>query len=421
MNRSDHWERGLLRRLFDTAIESADPRRVLAQHLPDPPRGRCVVIGAGKASALMARAVEEAWPDVRMTGVVSTRYGHGVETSRIEVLEAGHPVPDHNSLRAARLMLEAVKDLGPDDLVLALMSGGGSSLLVQPVEGITLQDKQEVNRLLLSCGADIGLMNTVRRRLSAVKGGRLARAAAPARLVTLAISDVPGDDPMAIASGPTYSAPGEELDLTTFLDGAGRFVPPHVRQALARPQEPAAVAAVPDFRLIATPAKMLTAVAEEARRHGLQALILGDALEGDAASLGTVMSGIARSVRHHGVPVAPSAVLLSGGETTVSIGSGPTGRGGRNTAFLLSLLAALKGEPGIWALAGDTDGIDGTEDAAGGTIGPDSWTRALSAGLNPAAKLAEHDSYSVFGMLDDLIITGPTRTNVNDFRAILIA
>lgn len=421
MEWNDERARRVLRRLFDAGVASADPLRVLARHLPEPPRGRCVVVGAGKAAAVMAQAVEAAWTDVPLSGVVVTRYGHAVPTRRVAVIEAAHPVPDDNSEIAARRVLDAVRGLGPDDLVLALISGGGSSLLALPAAGVTLADKRAVNRLLLASGADIGVMNAVRRRLSAIKGGKLAAAAAPARVVTLAISDVPGDDPLTIASGPTVPPDGREADVDGFLAHIAGDLPAHLLPLLTRDADAAAQAAAPDYRLIATPMLALRAAAEAARAEGLAPVILGDALEGEARELGTAMAGIARSIRRHGEPAGAPAVLLSGGETTVSIGRGPAGRGGRNTAFLLGLMLALRGDEGIWALAGDTDGIDGTEDAAGAVIGPDSWRRALAAGLDPAAALARHDSYSLFAALGDLVMTGPTLTNVNDFRAVLVA
>ncbi|MGI6245071.1 MAG: glycerate kinase type-2 family protein [Pseudochelatococcus sp.] len=421
MEWNDERARRVLRRLFDAGVASADPLRVLARHLPEPPRGRCVVVGAGKAAAVMAQAVEAAWTDVPLSGVVVTRYGHAVPTRRVAVIEAAHPVPDDNSEIAARRVLDAVRGLGPDDLVLALISGGGSSLLALPAAGVTLADKRAVNRLLLASGADIGVMNAVRRRLSAIKGGKLAAAAAPARVVTLAISDVPGDDPLTIASGPTVPPDGREADVDGFLAHIAGDLPAHLLPLLTRDADAAAQAAAPDYRLIATPMLALRAAAEAARAEGLAPVILGDALEGEARELGTAMAGIARSIRRHGEPAGAPAVLLSGGETTVSIGRGPAGRGGRNTAFLLGLMLALRGDEGIWALAGDTDGIDGTEDAAGAVIGPDSWRRALAADLDPAAALARHDSYSLFAALGDLVMTGPTLTNVNDFRAVLVA
>ncbi|WP_062114726.1 glycerate kinase type-2 family protein [Aureimonas sp. AU40] len=406
--------------VFGAAVRSADPKAVLAGFLPDKPKGRCVVVGAGKAAALMAAAVEEAWPDVEIGGVVVTRYGHRAPTRRIEVLEAAHPVPDAASEAAARRILAEVHGLGPDDLVLVLISGGGSALMALPAEGLTLADKKAVNRLLLQSGAGISDMNRVRRRLSGIKGGRLARAAAPARVVTLAISDVPGDDPRTIASGPTVFDPEAGEDLSALAARLGPGLPEAARRRLSAPAEPGAPFAA-DYRLIATPQMALEAAAARAREEGVAALILGDALEGEAREAGILMAGIARSVRRHGHPAPMPLLLLSGGETTVTIGQERPGRGGRNTEFLLALAVALRGEPGIHALAGDTDGIDGTEDAAGAFVAPDTLARALSAELDPADVLARHDSYTLFDKLGDLMRTGPTLTNVNDLRAILVA
>lgn len=409
----------LLRRLFAAAVTSADPATRVAAFLPEPPkRGRLVVVGAGKSAAAMARAVEVAWPEVAMTGVVVTRYGHAVPTERIAVLEAAHPVPDANGAEAARRILAAVAGLGPDDLVLALISGGGSALMTAPAPGLTLEEKMEVNRLLLASGAPIGAMNRMRRRLSAIKGGRLARAAAPARVVTLAISDVPGDDPLAIASGPTVHDP-DEGDLSALVAELGPRLPEAARRLLLAPpshHEPFAA----DYRLIAAPMMALEAAAAVARAGGLTPIILGDALEGEAREAGRLMGGIARAASRYGQPVAGPAVLLSGGETTVTLGADPPGRGGRNTEFLLGLALSLDGLPGVHALAADTDGIDGTEDAAGALVTPDTLARARTVGLDPTAMLTAHDSYSLFERLGDLVRTGPTLTNVNDFRAILI-
>jgi hydroxypyruvate reductase len=416
--------RSALRAVFDAAVEAADPLKMLAAHLPEKPRGRCIVVGAGKSAAVMAAALEAAWPDVEMSGAVVTRYGHAVPTQRIEVIEASHPVPDANSERGARRLLELVQGLGPDDLVLALMSGGGSALLALPAKGLTLADKQAVNRALLASGATITEMNAVRKHLSAIKGGRLAAAAAPARMVTLAISDVPGDDPAVIASGPTVP------DATTFADARalvtrfGLQLPPQVSARLSQDaDETPKPGSLPnaEFHLIATPTMALRQAAETARGLGLTPMILGDALEGESRELGTVMAGIARSVRDHSLPLAAPALLLSGGETTVTIGAGEPGRGGRNTEFLLGLAVALAGASGIWAAAGDTDGIDGTEDAAGAIVTPDTLARAAAAGFPGRKFLAAHDSYSLFDAIGDLIRTGPTLTNVNDIRAILIA
>jgi len=416
--------RAALRSVFDAAVAAADPRRVLAPHLPAPPRGRCVVVGAGKSAAVMAAALEQAWPDVPLEGVVVTRYGHSVATRRIAVLESSHPVPDANGEAAARRILAAVQGLGPDDLVVALMSGGASALLPLPAPGLTLADKQAVNRALLASGAVISEMNCVRKHLSAIKGGRLAAAAAPARVVTLAISDVPGDDPAVIGSGPTVPDPTNFSQARGILAKYGITPSPQVAARLAQDaDETPKPGSLPhaEFRMIATPLMALRAAADAARTAGLAPLILGDALEGESREMGTVLAGIAKSVRAHGEPLPPAALLLSGGETTVTIGAGPAGRGGRNSEFLLGLAVALAGLPGIWAAAGDTDGIDGTEDAAGALVAPDTLARARAAGLDPAAILAGHDSFSLFAALGDLIRTGPTLTNVNDLRAILIA
>jgi len=411
--------RDLLLQLFAAAVDSADPAQTVARHLPELPRGRVVVVGAGKSAAAMARAVEMAWPDVDLSGVVVTRYGHGVPTERIEVIEAAHPVPDANGAMAAKRILQAVSGLGPDDLVLALISGGGSALMTAPAPGLTLEEKMQVNRLLLASGVPISVMNRVRRRLSAVKGGRLALAAAPARVVTLAISDVPGDDPLAIASGPTVHDPDGGADLSEIVDQLGPDLPVAARQLLLAAPKPIPAFAA-DYRLISTPQMALEAAAKLAHAAGITPLILGDALEGEASTTGQVMAGIARSAALHGHPVAGPAVLLSGGETTVSIGDVKPGRGGRNTEFLLSMALALDGQTGIHTLACDTDGIDGTEDAAGAIITPDTLTRARAAGLDPRAILRGHDSYSLFDRIGDLVRTGPTLTNVNDFRAVFI-
>ena len=424
MGWDDARARSALRAVFDAAVAAADPLEMLAHHLPDKPRGRCIVVGTGKSAAVMAAALEAAWPDVAMSGAVVTRYGHAVPTQRIEVIEASHPVPDANSERGAKRLLELVQGLGPDDLVLALISGGGSALLALPADGLTLADKQAVNRALLASGATITEMNAVRKHLSAIKGGRLAAAAAPARVVTLAISDVPGDDPAVIASGPTVPDATSFADARALVARFGLDLPAQVITRLARDDdETPKPGSLPnaEFHLIATPAMALRAAAETARGLGLTPLILGDALEGESRELGIVMAGIARSVRDHDLPLAAPALLLSGGETTVTIGSGKAGRGGRNTEFLLGLAVALAGLPGVWAVAGDTDGIDGTEDAAGAIVTPNTLARAEAAGLSARAVLGGHDSYSLFDAIDDLIRTGPTLTNVNDIRGVLIA
>ena len=425
----DRWDdaraRAALRRLFDAAVRSADPRAILARFLPEPPAGRVVVVGAGKSSAVMAAALEAAWPDRPLEGLVVTRYGHAVPTTRIEVVEASHPVPDAAGEAAAARILQAVQGLTEHDLVLALISGGGSALMPLAAPGLTLADKQSVNRALLACGATINEMNVVRRHLSAIKGGRLAATAYPARVVTLAISDVPGDDPAAIASGPTVPDPSSFRDARAIVARYGIDLPPAVRAHLdaaeeetPKPDDPRLARA--EFRLIATPMMALQAAAREAEALGLTPLILGDALEGEARDAGTLLAGIARCVAAHGLPVAPPAVLLSGGETTVTLG-GAQGAGGRNGEALLGLAAALAGQPRVWALMADTDGIDGSESNAGAVATPDTLASSRDAGVDPLAALAGHRSHDVFKAVGDLVVTGPTLTNVNDFRAIIIA
>ncbi len=426
MNWTDDDARRFLRRVFDASVAAADPRVMLKTHLPPKPAGRCVVIGCGKSAASMAWALEEAWPDVDLSGLVVTRYGHAVPTRRIEVMQSSHPVPDENSEIAARRMLETVTGLSDEDLVIALISGGGSALMALPAPGLTLADKQAINRALLASGATIGEMNCVRKHLSAIKGGRLAQRAAPARLVTLAISDVPGDDPAVIASGPTVADPTSFADARALLARYGIALSPAMQAWMDAGDETPKPGALANarFQLIATPSMALAAAAAVAREAGVTPIILGDALEGESRELGIVMAGIARSIRTHGQPARAPALVLSGGETTVSIGAGPAGRGGRNTEFLLSLAVTLGGAAGIWAVAGDTDGIDGTEDAAGAIVTPDTLARAqgLARGLalDPRGVLAAHDSYSLFDAIGDLIRTGPTLTNVNDVRAILV-
>lgn len=418
---TDARARAVLRRMFAAAIASADPRLTIAGALPAKPRGRCIVIGAGKASAAMAAGLDAAWPDVDVSGVVVVRRGHAVPAGRIEILEASHPVPDAASETAARRIISAVHGLTADDLVVALMSGGGSALMTLPAPPMTLADKQTVNRALLASGATIAEMNVVRKHLSAIKGGRLALAARPARLVTLVISDIPGDDPAAIASGPTLPDASTKADARKIISRFAIELPEAARLALETASETPKPGEIDtDVRIIAAPVMALDAAARVAREEGLTPVILGDAIEGEARELGTVMAGIAQSVARHAQPTAAPAVLLSGGETTVSIGRGPAGRGGRNTEFLLGLAVALSGAPDIWAIAGDSDGIDGTEDAAGALIAPDTLGRATAMGLDARAFLTAHNSYTFFDHLGDLVHTGPTLTNVNDIRAVLI-
>lgn len=409
----------LLRRMMTAAIAAADPATVLARHLPAKPKGRCIVVGAGKSAAAMASALEKAWPDVDLSGVVVTRYGHSVPTERIRVRESSHPVPDAAGMQAAQEIFQTAQTAGKDDLVIALISGGGSALMPLPASPLTLDEKIAVNGLLLKSGLTIDDMNRVRRRLSQIKGGGLARAASPAKLVTLAISDVPGDDPAAIASGPTVPDPTAGDDLSHLVDRLGPNLPQTARDILSAPAKMASDFDT-DYRMIATPQMSLEAAAMVAREAGVTPIMLGDALEGEARELGIVMAGIAKSVARHGAPAHTPAVLLSGGETTVSIGDTKPGRGGRNTEFILSLAIALNRQSNIHALAVDTDGIDGTEDAAGATISPDFLERAQAKGLDAKGYLTNHDSYSLFKETGDLVLTGPTLTNVNDFRAVLV-
>lgn len=413
--------RAVLRQMFDAAVASADPALAIPRHLPGKPKGRCVVVGAGKASAAMAAALDAAWPDVELFGVVVTRYGHAVPAGRIRIVEAAHPIPDAASEGAARAILDAVQGLGADDLVVTLISGGGSALMTLPAGRMTLEDKKAVNKSLLLSGATIGEMNVVRKHLSAIKGGRLAAAARPARLVTLVISDVPGDDPAVIASGPTVP---DQSTLDDAKEIIARFridLPDRAKEWLAHAEEtPKSGDVASEVRLIAAPSQALAAAADVAQKSGIASLILGDALEGESRELGTVMAGIARSAQTHGHLVRSPAVLLSGGETTVTIGSGGAGKGGRNTEFLLGFAVAMQGQPGIWAIAGDSDGIDGTEDAAGAIVTPYTLGSGRARDLDARRFLSAHDSYSYFDALGDLVRTGPTLTNVNDIRAILI-
>jgi glycerate 2-kinase len=417
-----------LRQLLDAALAAADPALALPPHLPAPPKGRTVVVGAGKAAAKMAKAVEDHW-QAPLSGLVVTRYGHNVPCQRIEVVEAAHPVPDAAGQNAAKRILAMVQGLGEDDLVLCLISGGASALLSLPAPGVTLADKQAVTRELLRCGATISEINCVRKHLSAIKGGRLAAAAWPAPIATFAISDVPGDDPAVIGSGPTVADP------TTFTDARRIFTryaltPPSAVAACLhyavdetpKPGDPRLARAT--YQLIATPRDALQGAAEAAREAGVTPLVLGDAIEGEAREVALRHATLARNAQAGILPSdaeseeALPVVLLSGGETTVTVTG--RGRGGRNSEFLLALALALGGAPGIYALAADTDGIDGTEANAGAVIGPETLQRAKAAGIDPAARLRENDAWSVFAALDDLVVTGPTLTNVNDFRAILV-
>lgn len=413
-----------LRTMFDAAIAAASPRVCLTPHLAElrPPTGRTLVIGAGKAAAAMARAVEDSWPGA-LSGLVVTRDGYETPTSRIECVAAKHPVPDERGRAAAGRMLEMMRGLSADDLVIALISGGGSALLTAPAPGLSLADKQAVNRALLASGAPIGEMNVVRKHLSAIKGGRLALAARPARIVTYLISDVPGDDPGVIASGPTVA------DASTFADALAvmakyRIDPPaavraHLEAGVAgrieetpKPGDPRLSHA--STVMTVTPMRALEAVAGVARREGYEPVILGDAIEGLARDVARQHAGRIRDLAGKGRPVA----LISGGETTVEVRG--KGRGGRNVEYLLALALELDGRPGVWSLAGDTDGVDGVEDIAGARIAPDTLSRAKAAGLDARARLEDNDGHGFFEALGDSIVTGPTRTNVNDCRISLI-
>jgi hydroxypyruvate reductase len=408
--------------MFDAAIASAQPAVCIPRHLPPAPPGRLIVIGAGKASAAMAQAVEQNWPG-SLTGLVVTRYGYAVPCRHIEIIEAAHPVPDAAGMHAAQRMLDLVGRLSADDLVLCLISGGGSALLPLPANGLTLDLKQNVSRDLLGSGATISEINCVRRHLSAIKGGRLGAACYPAQVLTLLISDVPGDRPVDIASGPTVPDP------TTCEDAlriARRYAIDLPQAALALLESKRGESVKPgDPRLarartltIATPQMALEAAAAVARSAGIAAHILSDAIEGEAKDVGKAFAGIAHQVAERNQPFAAPCVLLSGGETTVTVRG--SGRGGRNVEFLLALGIALEGHGRIHALAGDTDGVDGQEEVAGAYLRPDSLERARASGLKPHEMLANNDAHSFFGALHDSIITGPTLTNVNDFRAILI-
>ena len=424
-----------LLRLYRTAVQRAQPLHSMAAHLPPVPKGRTVVLGAGKAGGSMAQALEALWPlEAPLSGLIVTRYGHvpprpeGLPR-RLDVVEAAHPVPDAAGLAAAERILALTQGLTEDDLVLCLISGGGSALLTLPAEGLTLEEKQRINRALLESGAAIGEMNCVRKHLSRIKGGRLAAACAPARVVTLTISDVPGDDPSVIASGPTVPDATTCADALAILDRYRIEVPAAVRAALQAggletPKPGDACFDGHAVHMIATPQQSLEAAAEAARAAGIAAYILSDEIEGESREVGKVHAALARAVANHGQPFARPCVILSGGETTVTIrqrppGS-PKGRGGRAGEFCLGLAQALQGQEGVWAFAADTDGIDGVEDNAGARVSPDTLARAAAQGLRIGGYLDRNDAYGYFEALGDLVVTGPTNTNVNDFRALLI-
>lgn len=426
--------REFLRALYDTAVQRALPAHSIAAHLPKPPKGRTLVLGAGKAGGAMAEAVHALWPqDAPISGLVVTRYDHVPPAykalqqqgrARLEVVEAAHPVPDEAGRRAAQRIVELTRGLTADDLVLCLVSGGGSALLALPAEGITLEEKQAVNKALLKSGAAIDEMNCVRKHLSAIKGGRLAAMCAPARVVTLLISDVPGDEPAVIASGPTVPDATTCADALAILQRYGIDIPPAARAGLEsgafetpKPGDP--VFAGHEVHMIATPQQSLEAAAALARQAGIAAHILSDEIEGESREVGKVHAALARAVARHGQPFARPCVILSGGETTVTV-KHKGGRGGRASEFLLGCGIALQGQPGVWVLAADTDGIDGVEDNAGAIVSPDTLARAASRGLKAREFLDRNDVYGFFAALDDLVVPGPTFTNVNDFRALLV-
>ena len=427
--------RALLQYLYDVAVQRALPLHNTAACLPPPPKGRTLVLGAGKAGGAMAQAVEALWPaDAPLSGLVVTRYHHTPPRpaglpQRIEVVEASHPVPDAAGLAAAQRILQLTEGLTADDLVLCLISGGGSALLTLPCDGLTLEEKQKINRQLLESGAHIGEMNTVRKHLSAIKGGRLAAACAPAQVVTLTISDVPGDDPSVIASGPTVGDASTCADALAILARYQIAVPEGVlerlrSQALETPKPGDAVFSGHAVHMIATPQQSLEAAAAAARALGMEAHILSDEIEGESREVGKVHAALARAVARRGQPFAKPCVILSGGETTVSVrpqpAGTPRGRGGRAGEFCLGLAQALQGQAGVWALAADTDGIDGVEDNAGAFVAPDTLVRARAAGIKVEQFLDRNDAYGFFEPLGALVLTGPTHTNVNDFRALLI-
>ncbi|HBU96522.1 glycerate kinase type-2 family protein [Thalassospira lucentensis] len=409
--------------MMDAALKAADPAVQIPLNMPAKPKGKTIVIGAGKASANMARAFEKAW-DGPLEGLVVTRYGHAVACEKIEIVEASHPVPDAAGQKAAERILEIVKKAGPDDLVVCMISGGGSALLALPGPGLTLEDKQSISKALLRSGATISEMNCVRKHLSAIKGGRLAQASSPARMVTYLVSDVPGDDPAIIASGPTVADPTTGKDALDILRHYQIDIPTAAKDLLTNSTHETVKPGDACFDghetvMLARPQDSLEAAAKIARDLGLNPVILGDAIEGEAREVAIMHAGIAHQVANHGQPAAKPCVLLSGGETTVTV-RGKGGRGGRNSEFLLSLLIQFRDQAGLSAIAIDTDGIDGSEDNAGAIIDPTSWLKGQDAGIDLREYLANNDAYSAFAKIDDLLVTGPTLTNVNDFRAILI-
>lgn len=415
-------DRVLLTQLFEAAVAAADPRIALQPHLPEPPKGRTIVIGAGKGVAQMAAAFEELW-DRPLEGVVVTRYGYAAPTKMIRVMEAAHPVPDEAGLAAVEAITTAVSDLTKDDLVVALICGGGSSLLPAPPRGLTLEDEQALNRVLLASGAPISVMNAIRKQVSTIKGGRLAQMASPAKVVSLIVSDVPGDSPAQVASGPTVPDPSNRKTALDFVSGYRISLPERIQEYLSSspdstPLPDQEVFARNSVSVIASAKISLEAAATAAQALGVSPVILSDAIEGEARDIGLMHAALTREVRLRNRPFAAPTVILSGGETTVTIRD-EAGRGGRNAEFLLAFAGGIEGLK-LTALAADTDGIDGSESNAGAFANGDTWARLRQAGRDPRAMLSGHDAWTAFDTLGDLYVPGPTGTNVNDFRAILI-
>ena len=416
--------RTFLTALFRCAVKAADPRDAIAPHLPEPPKGRTVVVGAGKAASRMAAALESLWGGP-LEGVVVDRHGAVTPTERIKVLQAAHPVPDANGMAGSRALLDAVSGLGADDLVIALISGGGSALMPLPGGSLTLADERAVNRALLKSGVPIVAMNIVRKHISAIKGGRLAKAAAPARVVSLLVSDVAGDNPAMVASGPTVADTTTPQDALDIISEYRLKLPPQVIDHLRSPAALSPRPDDPDFSrnsavVIASARTSLNAAADLARAMGINAVVLSDAIEGESKAVARMHAAMARQVLAFGEPFAKPVVMLSGGETTVTLTGGPSGKGGRNTEFMLALARGIEGCGGIDALAADTDGIDGSEDNAGAFADGQTLSRLRAAGIDPRKALCNHDSWSAFAAIEDLLVTGETGTNVNDFRAILV-
>lgn len=411
-------DKTFLEDLFNAAVAAADPLKALAAHMPEKPKGRTIVIGAGKGAAQMAAAFETLWKEP-VEGVIVTRYGYACETQNVKVLEASHPVPDAAGLKATEALFDAVANLTPDDLVIALVCGGGSALLPAPPTGLTLEDEQSMNEALLSSGAPISVMNAIRKQVSCIKGGRLAQAAMPAKLISLVVSDVPGDDPAQVASGPTVADASNRQAAMEMISLYGIELSDRIMAYLQSAPEDAPTEPIGDVKVIASASMSLEAAADLARSQGVPAVILSDTIEGEARDIGMMHAAIAREVRLRNQPFGAPVLILSGGETTVTIGSNSKGKGGRNSEFLMAFAGGIEGHS-ILAMAADTDGIDGSENNAGAFADGTSWTRMRQAGVSPAELLSNHDAWTAFDAVGDLFVPGPTGTNVNDFRAFLI-